>query len=207
MKHGKREMPRQCRNKKGMTALVALVLIFCCSVGGTLAWLAATSGPVTNTFKPTAVKCVVNETINEETKTKSDVYVSIPEKDGTTDTTDAYVRAAIIVNWVDQGGNVYGVAPEQPTDGTKKEYADYTMEINDSDWTLSDGYYYYNSSVAPGRKTNDLIETCTPKSTAPDGYHLQVTILAEAIQANPESAVADAWRMKFSNNSWGSVGN
>ena len=175
MKHGKREMPREHRNHKGLTALIALVLIFCCSVGGTLAWLAASSGPVTNTFKPTAVKCVVNETINKETKTKSDVYVSIPEKDGATDTTDAFVRAVIIVNWVDQVGNVYGVAPV--------EQKDYTMEINDSDWTLSGDYYYYNSSVAPGGKTNDLIVTCTPKSTAPDGYHLQVTILAEAIQA------------------------
>ena len=174
MKHGKREMPRQCRNKKGMTALVALVLIFCCSVGGTLAWLAATSGPVTNTFKPTAVKCVVNETISEKT-TKENVYVSIPEKDGTTDTTDAFVRAAIIVNWVDKAGNVYGVAPEQPTD--------YTMEINDSDWTLSGVYYYYKSSVAPGGETQPLIVRCTPENTAPAGYHLQVTILAEAIQA------------------------
>ena len=181
MKHGKREMPREHRNHKGLTALIALVLIFCCSVGGTLAWLAASSGPVTNTFKPTAVKCVVNE--NKSGKTKKNVNVSIPEKDGTTDTTDAFVRAAIIVNWVDQDGNVYGVAPEQPTDGTKKEYKDYTMEINDSDWTLSGGYYYYKNSVAPGGKTNDLIVTCTPKETAPNGYHLQVTILAEAIQA------------------------
>ena len=186
MKHGKREMPREHRNHKGLTALIALVLIFCCSVGGTLAWLAASSGPVTNTFKPTAVKCVVNE--DKSGKTKKNVNVSIPEKDGTTDTTDAYIRAAIIVNWVDKDGNVYGVAPEQPTD--------YTMEINDSDWTLSGGYYYYKSSVAPGGNTDDLIETCTPEETAPDGYHLQVTILAEAIQAKGITGATgplDAW--------------
>lgn len=175
MKHGKREMPRRRRSLKGMTALVALGLIFCCSVGGTLAWLVASTGPVTNTFEPTAVKCVVEEDISDG-ETKKDVCVRIPKKDGSTETTDAYVRAAIVVNWVDKDGNVYGVAPVEKTD--------YTMDINGNDWDLNGGYYYYNSSVAPGDKTSDLIETCTPEANAPDGYHLQVTILAEAIQAN-----------------------
>ena len=36
--------------KKGFLSVVALVLVLCCAVGGTLAWLTDKTGPVTNTF-------------------------------------------------------------------------------------------------------------------------------------------------------------
>lgn len=36
--------------KKGWLSVVALVLVLCCAVGGTLAWLTDTTDPVTNTF-------------------------------------------------------------------------------------------------------------------------------------------------------------
>lgn len=36
--------------KKGWLSVVALVLVLCCTVGGTLAWLTDTTDPVTNTF-------------------------------------------------------------------------------------------------------------------------------------------------------------
>ena len=194
MKHGKREMPRQRRNNKGMTALVALVLIFCCSIGGTLAWLMTATDPVTNTFEPAAVKCVVEERTSGTQK--SDVYVSIPVRDGTTKTTDAYVRATFVVNWAkdDAENTVYATKPV--------EKKDYTIVIpTDTGWTKrSDGYYYFNRSVAPGDKTGILITSCEPVAGAevPAGYHLQVTILAEGIQADGttsggQQAVVNAW--------------
>lgn len=36
--------------KKGWLSVVALVLVLCCAVGGTLAWLTDKTDPVTNTF-------------------------------------------------------------------------------------------------------------------------------------------------------------
>lgn len=179
MKHGKRELPRQHRNRKGITALTALVLIFCCTVGGTLAWLVTKTDAVTNTFQPTAVSCEVEE--KTENGVKSDVKVSVLPKTGSIENTDAYVRAAIVVNWAkdDSDNTVYAVAPAEGKD------KDYTLEMSSSKWTKgTGGYYYYSEPVAPGESTEKLIDTCTYRGNAPAGYHLQVTILAEAIQAD-----------------------
>lgn len=171
MKRGKREMPRK-RNSKGLTALVAVALILCCSVGGTLAWLAATTGSVVNTFTPAKTSTEVTE---ETGDFKSEVKIK------NTSDIAVYVRAAILVNWVKQNG-----------DGTVSVYAvppvlgeDYTCQIG-ADWTLAaDGYYYYNGKVAAGGSTTDLIVEAdqTADANVPDGYQLQMTILSEAIQA------------------------
>ena len=188
MKHGKREMPREHRSHKGLTALVALALIFCCAVGGTVAWLTTSTGPVTNTFTPTKVETEIGEDVT--TDVKKDVVVKnkgdIP----------VFVRAAIIVNWVDDNGNVYAAKPVAGEDN------DYIISLNTTNWTLaSDGFYYYNSTVPAGGSTGNLINTCKPVvDKAPDGYTLRVTILAEAIQADGESggqyAVETVWPVK-----------
>ena len=193
MKHGKRELPRQHRNRKGITTLTALVLIFCCTVGGTLAWLVTKTDAVTNTFQPTAVSCEVEEKFDGTTK--SDVCIKIPEKDKGIATTQAYVRATYVVNWAKDGSDntVYAVAPVLGTD--------YTLTPGSSAWIESkeddggDGYYYYSEPVAPGRKTEVLFKEFALKQNAnvPNGYHLQVTILAEGIQSVPERAVESAW--------------
>lgn len=183
MKRGKREMPRK-RNSKGLTALVAVALILCCSVGGTLAWLAATTGSVVNTFAPAKVSTEVEEKTGDF---KSEVKIK------NTSDIEVYVRAAILVNWVKQNG-----------DGTVSVYAvppvlgkDYTCAIG-ADWTLdADGYYYYNGKVAAGGSTTDLIVKAdqTADANVPDGYQLQMTILSEAIQAEGMGATSaqDAW--------------
>ncbi len=53
MKRGKYETPRAAKHhnsKKGLAALLSLVLVIGCVIGGTLAWLTDTTDPVTNTF-------------------------------------------------------------------------------------------------------------------------------------------------------------
>lgn len=174
MKKGKRELPR---SKKGLTALVALVLIFCCAVGGTAAWLATATDPVTNTFTPSHVTTEVHE----------GVFIGEAKKNVTVKNTSdiaAYIRAAIIINWANEDGNVYGKAVTAD---------DYDISINETDWKKgNDGFYYYNSIVAAnGGMTPNLILSCTEKDgKAPDGYHLQVTILADGIQADGMGATS-----------------
>ena len=182
MKHGKREMPREHRNHKGLTALVALVLTLCCAVGGTVAWLTTSTNPVKNTFTPSEVGTSITEQVSE----KSMDRVTI------TNTGDipAYIRAAIVVNWLDKDGNVCAATPED---------AQYTLTAPHEDgWLKIGDYYYYTKPVAAGRETSSLL-TATEIS-APDGYHLQVTILAEAIQADGKSgeqyAVETVWPVK-----------
>lgn len=182
MKHGKREMPREHRNHKGLMALVALALILCCAVGGTVAWLTTSTGPVTNTFTPTKVETTIDEEFedgvkkNVKVKNEGDIPV--------------YMRAAIIINWADAAGNIY---PQTPVLGTN-----YSMSYG-SDWKKEDdGFYYYTKVVNPkgevGDETTALIVKCEPLGDVPAaGYDLQVTILAEAIQSVPAKAVKDAW--------------
>lgn len=187
MKYGKREMRRNY-NRKGLTALVAAVLLFCCTVGGTLAWLATSTGDVVNTFTPANITTEVEEKL--EGGTKKDVYV----QNGST-SIDAYIRAVIVVNWVENAtGNIYGKAPKAETD--------YTLTLG-SKWLekTADGqtYYYYPDVVKAGGQTTDLIESIAPVvDNAPAGCHLEVTILTEAIQADGKNsdgtpAVELAW--------------
>lgn len=182
MKRGKRELPRKW-NQKGLTALAAVALILCCTVGGTLAWLATSTEDVQNTFVPASVTSYVDESFVNNTK--SNVRIQ------NTGDVDAYIRAAIVVNWADAAGNVYGVAPV--------ENEDYQLNLNlVSGWVKYGDYYYYTQPVLPNGYTAYLINSCTQLEGAPaSGYALQVTILADAIQADGvkdgTKAVVDAW--------------
>lgn len=53
---------RKVFGKKSMALLLALVLVVGCVVGGTLAWLIATTTPVTNTFTTSDIDITLTET-------------------------------------------------------------------------------------------------------------------------------------------------
>ncbi len=172
--NGKRVM----KTKKPV-ALVAILVLLCCAVAGTVAYLVTSTDPVTNTFTPASVTTQVEEEFNGTTK--SDVRIK------NTGNIDAYIRAAVIVNWADAQGNV---------SGTPVKDSDYTIIYNESDWFQgSDGYWYYTKPVAPNDGLTDiLIKSCAPAANmAPEGYDLQVTILADGIQSVPADAVQQAW--------------
>ena len=157
-------------NKKSITMLVSLILIITIGVGGTLAYLITSTGEVKNTFTPSQVVISVDEEFDGNTK--SDVKIS-----NHNDSVKAYIRAAIVVNWMDKDGNVWAAKPEKGTD--------YTMTTGDG-WTLgADGYYYHKGAVNPGESTSDLIKSAAPVAgMAPDGYYLSIEILAQGIQAD-----------------------
>ena len=163
-------------NGKLSIIAVLLILLAVFTVSGTLAYLIVTTDSVTNTFVPGSVTCAVEETFDGTTK--SDVKVK------NTGNVDAYIRAAVVVNWVDADGNVCAQAHTAPT-----------ISYNDTDWTKgADGYWYYKEAVAPGALTNNLINTATSTAQA-DGCKLQIEIIASAIQAEGTGATgaADAW--------------
>ena len=166
--------------KKKLTVLVALLLLVTVSVGGTLAWLATQTDPVTNTFTPSSLETKIEEVF--ENNVKENVTIK------NTGTVKAYIRAAVIVTWQNTDGTVYGAVP--------KLNEDYSYTGAASGWTglESDGYYYYTSPVEPGSATSVLIQSCKPQKAAPaDGYTLHVEIISEAIQAEPTTAVQEAW--------------
>lgn len=162
------------------TALIlSLCLIFALAVGTTVALLVAHTNAVTNTF--TAAKSDI--TIKEDVKNgkKSSIQV---ENIGTA---TSYVRVKLVMNWVDESGRVVtGALPE-------------VSIVRDGSWiTGSDGIYYYTKPVAPkdaepDNVTSELLGAPIKQENAPDGCHLEVTVLAESIQAAPSTAVEGAW--------------
>lgn len=162
--------------------ILSLCLIFALAVGTTVALLVAHTNAVTNTF--TAAESGTH--IEEVTKdgVKSSIIVQ------NTGTATSYVRVKLVMNWVDDKENVVS------GDNLPK-----VVLNNDGSWFLgSDGIYYYKTPVAPvgaspDNVTTNLLQEGNPikQENAPAGCHLEVTVLAESIQAAPSTAVEGAW--------------
>lgn len=174
-------------NSKAVVLLITIAVLLTVTVGGTVAYLAASTPSVTNVFTPGSVVPGIEEDTTTEEGVKQDVTI---KNNGTV---DAYIRAKIVVTWQNAAGNVYPTMPVKDTDYT----IDYGTEKG---WTLeNDGFYYYNSKVGSGLSTNNLIDSCSPStpSTAPDGYTLHVEILAQAIQADGWPSTVNSAKAAF----------
>ena len=178
-----RNQNKKCTvRRRSIILLVSLLSVIALSIGTTLAFIFTNTGKVENTFNPAQISCEVTEEFKNNIKTN----VSIKN----TGNTDAYIRAAVIVTWVNNDGNVYATAPQKGTD--------YTIILADDfseNWlTDSNGFYYCKAPVAPDSDTPLLIKECRViDGKAPEGYHLSVEILASAIQSEPSSVVAEQW--------------
>lgn len=53
--------------KKKVLSIVAVVLVLCCAIGGTLAWLTDKTDEVKNTFSPSDINITLTETPNTDT--------------------------------------------------------------------------------------------------------------------------------------------
>ena len=159
------------------TALIlSLCLIFALAVGTTLAYLKANTSPVTNTF--TAAKSDIKIDENVENGEKSSIQV---ENIGTA---TSYVRVKLVMNWVSDDGKTVSATP-----------VNISVDYDKTNWFEQGGIYYYKMPVAAKDFTTNLLQTPITQGTAPEGYHLEVTVLAESIQAAPSKAVTDSWRV------------
>ena len=162
--------------------ILSLCLIFALAVGTTVALLVAHTNAVTNTFKAATSEIKIDEKL--EGNQKKSIIV---KNEGTA---TSYVRVKLVMNWVSDDENNQTISSEP---------VGITPEINTDDWFLgTDGIYYYRKPVAPkgaetGNVTSNLLKTPITQPDAPEGYHLEVTVLAESIQAAPSTAVEGAW--------------
>ena len=164
------------------TALIlSLCLIFALAVGTTFALLKANTEPVTNTFTAAKSGTDIVEKLDGSQKT------SIAVKN--TGTAVSYVRVKLVMNWVDDNGNV------------SAEPVNITPSIT-ADWFEQDGIYYYKMRVAAKDFTTNLLKTPITQDAAPEGYHLEVTVLAESIQAAPSKAVTESWGVGVDSNGY-----
>ena len=161
--------------KKPAVLLASLLLIFLVTVGGTLAYLVAETGTLTNKF---TAGTVPNEVVEEIDKDNNKNNVAIKN----IGTVDAYVRAEVVVTWVNKENDkmVYYTKPVKGTDYT----ISWIGTEEGGGWTAGkDGVYYYTSPVAAGAVTKPLFTGCALKGTAPEGYDLSVEVMAQTIQA------------------------
>ena len=158
------------------TALIlSLCLIFALAVGTTFALLKASTAPVENTF--TAAKSGTDIVEELDGNQKKSIVVK------NTGTAVSYVRVKLVMNWVDESGNV-SAAP-----------VNIKPVITGNWFPGSDGNYYYQIPVAVKGETSNLLQKPIEQKDAPTGCHLEVTVLAESIQAAPSAAVEGAWKV------------
>lgn len=162
--------------------ILSLCLIFALAVGTTLAYLKANTSPVTNTFKAATSEIKIDENVKNGEKSSIQVV--------NTGTAVSYVRVKLVMNWVDGNGKVVsgGKLPE--------------VTLNKSDWFVQDDIYYYTKPVGPNDSTANLLKDPITQPNAPEGCHLEVTVLAESIQAAPSKAVTDSWGVRVDNNGY-----
>ena len=175
--------PRIRMNKLAIL-FIAVVMLIGAVVGSTVAFLVTQTDPVENKFTYASVSCTVSESFNGTTKEKVQIQ--------NTGTTDAYIRATYVVNWLNKDGSIAPVPQGTIPNG-------YTLSISenpDKAWTKgTDGYFYYLTPVAPGGLTDGSLVNCTvtyPQGVEPE-YILSVEILATAVQSTPAKAVQEAW--------------
>lgn len=194
-KHSTPRRPgRPLSSRKALFALVSVLVLVFAAVGVTVAYLQTQTDPLKNEFTPAKVSCDVEEAFDGNVKSN----VSIRN----TGDTDAFIRVAIVANWVQTGKNssVTSVYAQQPVLGV-----DYTVVWaggveDNANWLQDDnGFYYYKNAVKPNGATDTLIQECTLIGEAPAGYRLAVEIVASAIQASPETVAEKYWHISVEN--------
>lgn len=165
--------------KRLIVVLIIAAMLLLASVGTALAYMFKDTGDVPNEFIPGVVSCEISEEIKNDVKSKITVK--------NTGNIDAYIRVKLVTYWVNGSGDVVPKAP---------------AEINftpGSGWVKSSisNTYYYSVPVAPGAKIESLLgSSITLKEE--DGYLQKVDVFAEAIQANPTTAVSSSWHVTVS---------
>lgn len=169
--------------------ILSLCLIFALAVGTTVALLVAHTNAVTNTF--TAAKSEITIKEDVENGKKSSIQV---ENIGTA---TSYVRVKLVMNWVsNDDSKTISATPVK-----------IMVDYDNTNWFEQGGIYYYKTPVAPvsakpSNVTSNLLKTPITQTNAPEGYHLEVTVLAESIQAAPSEAVIKSWGVDVGSNGY-----
>ena len=163
---------RSHNGKRSLAALIALVLIICVAVGGTIAYIVTQTDKVENKFTPADVKIEIHETFENNIKSSITVQNVNDAKN-----VPCYIRVKLVSN-MQEDGKVTGSA------------AINAFELNDKWFKGNDGCYYYKDVVNVGASTENLLAAGEKITLANDQV---VEVLAEGIQATPIDAVKAAW--------------
>lgn len=173
---------RERRQRPALWAALALALVLTLTAGGTLAYLVSNTDEVTNTFTPASPGIEVPEEFDKNAKT------SIQVKN--TGDINVYVRVMLVASY------------QKEVDGGYEVCGSHAFEAKVPDFTPSDGwvkgadgYYYYKTALASGATTDNLLATGATIELSQKGNccKMHIDVLAQAIQAEPDSVVGDTW--------------
>ena len=176
--------------KRKILILSVLVICFAMIAAGSLAYYTADT-KAHNVITTGSVDIELNEWANEERTEKFENQTGVmPGKDVTkivevknVGTGSAWVCVQMFVDVYAENGE--GLPPERVK-----------LDINDTDWTYFDGYYYYNKPLAPGATTEPLFTTVSFDEQMGNEYQnakAKIDITAIAVQsANNGETVLEA---------------
>jgi len=179
---GNRASKRRRRWIRNTALCLALFLLLGLAIGGTIAYLSSAPTSVVNDFVPANIKIDIQETVTNNVKE------AVVIRNTNESNIPAYIRVALVSNWVDADGNIcinHSSTPPAFTLGT--------------DWVAIDGFYYYKKPVAVNSETIDLLGSGIELKKDNDGCSYQLEVIASAIQAQGDndsaSAISDAWKI------------
>lgn len=180
-------------------AIAAIVLL---SVGGTFAYIEFKTGSVINLFKHGVVNITTDEDFDEDEISYEPVAKKVRIKNdslnGKLNVVPVYIRVSLVSTWKNDDGTVAAVNAD--------DLIEYKLNLNNSSttdfvknadvegkWVLgNDGFYYFTSVVDVDKYTDYLLESVSLKEgvVAPENGHLEVNVLADAVQVDK---VNQAW--------------
>lgn len=190
-----KHMESRKRIKLSTVLVIVAALALVTAIGGTMAWLTTHSEGLTNTFTPADIKGTIVEDFSDKT-TKKDVKIQNDSD------VPVYVRVALVPTWtkVETIENETKYVPVAEPVGNDDVIIDTKgwksfVPAADSNWVKgTDGYYYYTTPVAAGATTNPLFAEATVKAgQTPAGCTMNLQVLLQMIQAEPDNAVESAW--------------
>lgn len=180
------------RTKHLLIAAAALCIV--AAVGLTLAFMFK-KAEKTNRFIPAEVSCAVREKTDGSEVTgiaavgseKSDIRVE------NTGNVKEFIRLRLVSYYVDSSGDIAGT--------TASQYPNLTLK---NGWIAGANHtYYFPYSVEPGEATEILCEPfILGQMQLENGttVYQVIEVIAEAVQAEPVSAVREAWGVTVTNN-------
>lgn len=206
MRKGKYAAPRTGRaNAKVLATVLALTLALGCVVGGTIAWLTDTAGPIANTFTIGDINITLKETNSTSTQNVTFVPGQILTKD-TTLTVNASSEPCYLFIHIKEENNTFG--------SDSKKVIEWTLNNADNTWNAVEGQTGYYYAVLDTKMASDKTYTlftdnkltvngALTKSNITNMAYPVITITAAAVQkenipdSNSDSTVdvTDAWAL------------
>lgn len=183
MYHGKHEKPATGikKYKRAGLLLASLVLILAMTIGTTLAFIIDKTNPVQNTFNPSKVTIEIDENFDHYEKKEISFENSgdVP----------AYIRATVATYWTLNEDGKEIIVPAPIASVPELELRDDWFAVSGNDGKI----FYYKYQVSAGKSTGDMAKPYT-LNRIPEGYTFHMIVMGEAIQAEPDSVVTDAWK-------------